>query len=143
MLFKTPKSNATLQLIIVISSAILLAIVGFFIGHFKYDNSKVLNELQVYRDMLEGEGDTDTINAQVEKPINVGALARVQDSILNMVQNKARKDSDLDKYDLDAMHLIGNMQEQRRSTRAASVRQPRKNNDELVFKFANFLKDII
>jgi hypothetical protein len=45
MLFKTPKSNATLQLIIVITSAIVLAIVGFTIGHFKYDNSKVLNEL--------------------------------------------------------------------------------------------------
>lgn len=109
MLFKTPKSNATLQLIIVITSAIVLAIVGFTIGHFRYDNSKVLNELQVYRDMLENEGETDTVNAQVENPINVGALARVQTAIANMVQNKARKDSDIDKYDLDAMQLIGNM----------------------------------
>lgn len=133
MLFKTPKSNATLHLIIVISSAIVLAIVGFVWGHFKYDNPKVLNELQVYKDMLENEDDADTINAQVEKPIEEGALARVTDAIRNMVQNKARKDSDLDKNDLDAMQLIGNMQEQRRMSRAVSFRQPKKDNDEQVF----------
>ena len=52
----------------------------------------------MYREILENEGDADTINAQVENPINEGALARVQDIIRNMVQNKARKELNMRSY---------------------------------------------
>ena len=112
-------------MLIVIASAIVLAIVGFVWGHYRYDNSKVLTELQIYRDMLEGEIDTDSNNAQIDNPLNEGAMARVHDAIRGVMQNKARKESEIDTHDLN---LIDTMR-----ARALTVRQSQRGKDEQTF----------
>jgi hypothetical protein len=48
-LFKSPENSVWQELLIIFVVTIPFALIGYFIGRYKYDNPRVLKELEIYK----------------------------------------------------------------------------------------------